>query len=62
MVIRWQDFSDSLCAVSVDLLIFISNRFTREEDESARVRRERERERERVFRAEYNNALRLQSP
>lgn len=38
MVIRWQDFSDSLCAVSVDLLIFISNRFTREEDESARVR------------------------
>ena len=42
MVIRWQGFSDSLCAVSVDLLIFISNRFTREEDESARVRRERE--------------------
>ena len=48
MVIRWQGFSDSLCAVSVDLLIFISNRFTREEDESARVRRERERERESV--------------
>lgn len=63
--------SDSLCAVSPDLLIFINNRFTREEDESALTgggegKTERENVCVRVcacvFRAEYNNAVRLQSP